>query len=516
MGSIGNKRVWYSCGYMKQKVLSVGLASLLLGLVFDWLFYLKLPGISFFLYCAVLLTLTFLLAAYNKHPLGKFAPLISVPILFFSAMVFVRASGLLTFLNIIFVIYLLLLLVQLAANPKEKLTDYVGQQYIGRVLLLPLAFVRELFVYGQQLLDSRSSLSVNKSSVTPVVRGILLSLPLLFIFLILFSSADLVFKQYVGSLFDFSISPDLMTHLLLVGFVASLCCGAYALIFTNSKQVAGTLRQKRHMTLGTVESSIILGSVAFLFLVFVVIQVAYLFGGQNHLSSAGFTYAEYARKGFFELVVVAVITLVLLLVVNKSTERPTLRQKVTFMWLSGLLVLEVLVIMLSAHKRLALYEQAYGFTTARLFSHIFVGWLAVVFVLLMVHIMREQKQNVFTFQVFLSVIAFMAVLNFINPDALIARKNIDRFNKTGKIDPYYLRSLSEDAVPVTAELLNNSNQELQKTIARNFYYMRENIQQRQDSWQSFNVGRSRANSILHDNARRLEENKDFYTDRQFE
>ena len=493
-----------------KRTAPIALASLLLGLVFNFFFYGQNIGLNFFLYSGLLLALTFYLLSYFRYKASGSLVVVAGLVLFFSATTFIRASGFLTFLNVVFVLYLLLLIVSLARKPQTKLSDYVFQDYLVGILQLPFRFIGEFMNFASLLVSSGQTLRQNGRTVTPVIRGILLSLPFLFVFLLLFSSADLVFNKYVGSLFDLNLSEDFVARSLLVLFVASLFSGAYSLMFTRStsEQPAPATTPKR-ISLGSIESTIILGSVAFLFLIFIGVQIAYLFGGQEAIKEAGFTYSEYARKGFFELIAVAVIALLLILALNSSSKRTTLKERVVFMWLCGLLIFEVLFVMFSAHKRLGLYEQAYGFTTLRLFSHIFIGWLALIFAILMVHIGREQSDKKLAFQMFLSVVAIMAVVNFINPDAFIARQNIQRFKETGRIDVLYLTLLSEDATPVVSELLKDPNEKLSSAIAHELHGQRIRSDAMKSDWRSFNLSRAKAKRILSANSQKLEANSNY-------
>jgi hypothetical protein len=497
---------WYD--NMRRNASTV-IASLTLGLLFNFFFYGQQLGIAFFIYCGLLLSITFYLLTYYRHKISTSLAAVACLVLFFSAMAFVRASGFLTLLNVAFVLYLLLLIVSLARMPQARLNNYASQDYVLGVLQLPFRFIGEFINLATQLISSGQEIRQSKHSTTPVIRGVLLSLPFLFIFLILFSSADLVFKKYIGSLFDFQLSEHFIVRSLLVLFVASLFAGAYSLILGRTAVESAASKKPKKISLGSVESTIILGSVAFLFLIFIAVQIAYLFGGQEAIEAAGFTYSEYARKGFFELITVAVISLLLIRALNSSSKRTTLKERVVFMWLCGLLIFEVLFIMFSAHKRLGLYEQAYGFTTLRLYSHIFIGWLALVFTILLVHIGREQSDNKLAFQVFIGVAATMAVVNLMNPDAFIAEQNIQRLRDTGKIDVLYITRLSEDATPAVSKLLQDPNDKISNAIAHELYAQKNRRDAQKSDWQSFNLSRSTAKRILADNNQKIESNRDY-------
>lgn len=499
---------------MKRKIVPITLVSLLLGLAFDFLFYGKIPGISAFIFSSLILACTFYLAKRFKARLNKSIFWLSPMIIFFSLMIAIRSSPFLVFVNIILIMYLLLMVARLALQPNSNLGQYKVKQYLDFIVPLPIRFVLEFIQTLMRAMSNRNN--AQKSSYGPILRGFLLSLPFLVIFLLLFSSADLVFAKYVGSIFDLSIAGETIFRWGLIGFVASLFVGAYALIFIHASMPASSSTlDKKGNGLGTTESSIILGSVGLLFFVFVLVQLTYLFGGSDQITSTGYTYAQYARKGFFELIAVAVLSFLLIWAIKSSTGYRDLKEALVLKWLSGVLVIEVVIIMLSAHMRLNLYEQAYGFTTLRLLSHIFIVWLAAAFALLLTYIIREGSESKFALRMFMSIILFFALINIINPDAFIARQNIKRFNNTGKLDINYLGSLSEDATPAISGLLNHPNDKLQKNIANLLYYQKLTRQNRINHWQSANLARQQANRIFQDKTIQLEAGKSYYDYSEF-
>jgi hypothetical protein len=488
---------------MKRLTGPIVLASLTLGLVFEWFFYGMTPGISVSLYTALLIGCTFYLAYRFKRQLNPSIYWLAPVTLFFSFMVFVRADPFLCLVNICVVLCLLFLMARLACMPAVPLKKYGLAQYSNSVTNFPFQIAHEFLAVAQGVLNQRAA-KVTKSSYTPILRGIALSLPILFVFLLLLSSADLVFKEFVSSLFSPSISPEVIGRGILVGFIASLFTGAYALIFMPSAQAEVLpLPVKKTLTIGATESSIVLGSVSLLFFVFVMVQFTYLFGGSHQITGTEFTYAEYARKGFFELIAVATISLALMSAMKTWTAFRTVAQSLVFKSLSGVLIAEVVVIMISAHLRLNLYEDAYGFTVLRLLSHLFILWLAYAFTQLLYHIINEKNDSNFVFQLFIGALCFLVLLNVINPDNFIAHQNIARFNSTGKIDLNYLSSLSEDATPEIATLLDHPNKDLQKGAAYILFSQRRYTDSQPKHWQSANFGRHRAAGVISDNDTRV-------------
>jgi len=480
--------------------------SLVLGLLFDYFFYDKIPGIAFPLYVILVIVGLFAIANIFKKQVSKEVVWLLIPLIFFSAMVFVRSSGLLTFLNVAASLLLFLVIAEVSFG--EKVKNFLVGHYV-KIFFLPFKFIHPLF---QTLSDLFSSRGVNKDqkALSQVVKGILMAIPVLFVFLLLFSSADLIFQKYVSDLISIDIEPEAISRSILVLIATLVYIGAYTYSFREKEnQIAAQQNSKGH-SVGHIESSILLGSVNVLFFIFILVQLTYLFGGESNISAQGFTYAEYARRGFFELIAVAIISLLLLLSTEKYVVKKETDHALGFKILSTVLVIQVILIMASAFTRLSLYEQAYGFTTLRLYSHAFIILLAVIFCLLLYKIYKDKRENTFAFRVFISIALFLAVINFLNPDAFIARRNIERFATTGKLDIYYLSRLSSDAIPDTIKVLNISNEDLRKGFGRELYWRAQNDDSPYFSkWQSLNISRMRADKILNSKMREIEPYKNY-------
>lgn len=480
--------------------------SLVLGLLFDYFFYGKIPGIAFPLYVILVVVGLFAITNIFKKQISKEVIWILVPLIFFSAMVFVRSSDLLTFLNV--VASLLLLLVIAEASFGEKVKNFLVGHYV-KIFFLPFKFIRPLFRTLSDLISLRG-VNNDRKVLSQVVKGVVMAIPILFIFLLLFSSADLIFQKYVSDLITIDIEPETVFRSILVLIATLVYIGAYSYAFRKTENQIAAQQNNKTYSVGHIESSILLGSVNVLFFIFILVQLTYLFGGEGNISSQGFTYAEYARRGFFELIAVAIVSLLLLLTTEKYIAKKETDHALGFKILSTALVIQVILIMTSAFTRLSLYEEAYGFTILRLYSHAFIILLAVIFCLLLYKIYKDKRENTFAFRAFISIALFLAVMNFLNPDAFIARRNIERFATTGKLDVYYLSRLSDDAVPDTIKVLSISNDDLKKSFARELYWRTQNNDSPYFSkWQSLNVSRIRAEKILNSKIRELERYKDY-------
>jgi len=486
-----------------KKIISIFSISVLLGILFDYFFFDKGLGIAFPLYIFLIVFGLFGISYVYRKKISKDALLLLIPLFFFSIMIAVRSSELLTFLNVVACIYLLLLIADLCFD--KKISDYLIRDYIV-VLFTPFKFITPFFKSISDLFSLKKK-DKDKKVLSQIVRGILISIPFLIIFILLFSSADLVFQKYMSDLVSINIEGETIVRIFLVLLVSCIFVGAYSYIFNVKKKLIDD--KGRRLSIGDIESYILLGSVNLLFLIFISVQITYLFGGQSNISSLGFTYAQYARRGFFELIGVAVISFFLLLGLDKYIKREKGNDLRIFKVLSSLLAVEVVVIMVSAFTRLLLYEDAYGFTTLRLYSHVFIIFLTIIFALLIYKVLKNRKESNFSLAVFLSAILFLVGMNILNPDMFIAQKNIQRFNDGKELDVYYLTTLSDDAVPVTIKMLDISDESVKGEFA---YYMYWRVQGRDslNNWQSFNISPRKAKEIIDSKMEVLGEYKEYF------
>jgi len=202
-------------------------------------------------------------------------------------------------------------------------------------------------------------------------------------------------------------------------------------------------------TLGTIEISVVLGLINLLFLSFVVVQIPYLFGGMDLVQNTpDFKLAEYARRGFGELVAVSALVLPVLLISHWLVRRDNPFAEKLFRALASIQIVLLFVIMASAVQRLVILTGplGYGMTTVRLYPMIFMSWLGIVFILFAVTVLRGHRQY-FAWAALWSAIFVLGATHALNPDAFIVKSNINLMQQGREFDAAYNASLSADAVP---------------------------------------------------------------------
>jgi hypothetical protein len=208
--------------------------------------------------------------------------------------------------------------------------------------------------------------------------------------------------------------------------------------------------------LGFTETAIVLGSVTVLFLLFVTVQFRYFFGGNLNIGIEGYTYSQYARRGFNELVMVAFFSLGMILGLSTITKRENGLQRRIYSGLSIAIVALVMIILVSAYQRLMLAIDWHGFSRLRLYPQVFLVWVGILFVVVVILEVLHQERY-FAFAAVLASLGFAISLSLFNVDDSIVRHNVLRASQGKHFNPSYLATLSIDAVPaLTDEFLDLS------------------------------------------------------------
>ena len=223
------------------------------------------------------------------------------------------------------------------------------------------------------------------------------------------------------------------------------------------------------------------------FVVFLAAQATAMWGGHEYVQrTAGISYADYVHQGFGQLTLATVLTLATIAVAVRKAPRETAADRRILRLVLGTLCLLTLVVVASALFRMAVYQQAYGFTVMRVLVDAFELWLGVLVVLVIVAGARMSGWWL-PRAALVSGAALLLALGLANPEALVARLNIDRYEATGRLDLNALASLGPDAAPVIHERLPS---ELGQCVLGRFAQTSYD-----DSIWAWNLGRARAAEV---------------------
>ena len=498
---------------MLRSLSRLGVVALLIAWSFDLLFWNKPWGVSFAIF-VTLVTLGGLgLGFLEKRPPAKASLLLLLPLGFFSLMSFWRMEPFTTLVNVL--LSLLCLAILAVTYRRGDWLSYGWLDYAWRMLKLALgALSKPIQAWKmhtaaaeptpgteQAAAGARPTSASRRKKAAPWLRGVVLALPVLLVFSLLLASADPVFGQGFEDLLSFlkiENLPENLFRLVYILIIGYLLAGVYlhALNGSSEEKLLGAAKPLLPRFLGFIEAAVVLGSVNLLFAAFVGVQFRYFFGGQGNIHLDGYTYAEYARRGFAELLLVAFFTLLLFLALSTVVKRNTTPQRWIFSILGALLTVLVSVILVSAYQRLLLYEAAYGFTRLRTYTHLFMLWLGVLLAVLMVLELSNRLQR-FPLASLLVLVGFGISLNLLPVDGFIVRQNVQRASQGAALDSAYLVTLSPDSAgelwqayydPDTTTAVGD---QLGAVLAcQAAINLSEDL-----PWQSFNLSRQRARSL---------------------
>ena len=342
----------------------------------------------------------------------------------------------------------------------------------------PLAALRGLPWLGRTL---RALGRGRTTSAAAVVRTAVLALLGMLVFGALFASADAVFGRWAGALV-----PSLGPHLVLRVFVAVAVAGTVlAAVYLALNPPGGPPARACRPSTNRFEWLVPVLVVDAVFAIFLVAQAAAFVGGHDYVRrTTGLTYADYVHQGFAQLTLATALTLFVVWAASRKASVDTAADRWWLRTSLGTLCLLTLAVVASALHRMDLYQQAYGFTELRLVVDLFEGWLGLVVLGVLVAGARLDG-GWLPRAALLTGAALLLGLAVANPDAWIARHNVDRFHETGKVDWSFLAHLSDDAAPVFAEL----------PPGQAFCALRGR-HPGDESWTSWNLGRARADTAL--------------------
>lgn len=283
-----------------------------------------------------------------------------------------------------------------------------------------------------------------KGNAWPVIRTGAIAAGLVAVFGGLFVGADAAF----GSLAAGLVPEVSAASVVVYGFAgaATLALASAGAYLGQAPPPLRLLSPEPGKPAGRWSWAVPIAALDLLFLVFCAIQAGVFLADDKDalLRSTGLTYAEYARQGFFQLVIVTVLVLAVVAVAKRYAPEGS---RGLVRGLLGLLCALTLVVVAVALRRLYLYEQTFGWTRLRLWVHAFELWLGFVVVLMAVAGVVKGRVAWLPRAVAAGGAIAMILLAVLNPDRFIAEHNVARYAETGKIDVPYLRNLSADAVP---------------------------------------------------------------------
>jgi len=517
-----------------------GTSALLFGICFTACFFRARLGISYPVFVLAAIALIQFVGVNLRNLRGEAACANRIAIPYYIAAFMIAVTVALTakpsmqfFSTVAIVLLLEVAFLELLFSDTEKGRTF--EERCKEVLLLPFTAIANCMA---GLLDGFGFLRRMKffrnEKVRHILLGVLIAVPLLIVVFALLTSADMIFSSWTETVLDyvfFSSNPYLACLLTIVIYAVAYGIMAAASRMMAPKQTtvqtahAGGNEKKTNNSLTAITVTLLLTLV---YLLFCGIQLYFLFGGGNVSLPDGFTYAEYARQGFFQLLAVTFLNILILMFCRKPAGESRMLRVILTVFSAC-----TYVMIASAAMRMLLYVDAYSLSFLRILVLWFLGLNTLLVTGIILAIYRT-KFPLFRYFVAVSAVCYI-VLAYANVDYIIASYNTKSQEKMEEIDIDYLTTLSSDAAPVLLPALNEIitaekngllGSGTENPIARAYFELSEGRQQaikmtcsdyirniaedEKTDFRSWNLSRHRAQKMIKEYGFRTEERARLY------
>lgn len=476
------------------------LGSIILSIIQSILFFDKNPGISVAIFTILSICLILFTLKEQKKIKNKKALLLSIPIILLGCTYFIYSNTFFGIFNIFVMMILTAIMIIWTIYDKVEIPDTLLK--ICTVWLRPIEFLDEAVRKTKKNFKSNKEKDEKKNTkvVKQIVRAVLISIPLVIVILALLMSADTVFAdmfkqidEWIEKILNYEFFTTLIFRIIIIIIVFFYIVSFIInfIKFNNEENESGY--NKKEIKIEAITINTILTILNIIYLIFSIIQVSYLFTKIG--VTEDFNYAEYARQGFFQLMIVSFINFVIIIITSINKTNTAIKYT---KFMNILLAIFTIVMIISSFVRMNMYETEFGYTFLRLMVYIILITELLMIIPTIIYICNK-KINLLKSYIIIATTMYL-VVNFINIDKIIASKNIDRYlanTNEREIDFYYLKeNLSIDAVPEILNLYENVDNIYLKRQINNYLYREYKDLKEERSWQEFNISKHRAEKLL--------------------
>jgi len=360
------------------------------------------------------------------------------------------------------------------------------------LVALQAPFVALALVFSGLGTEASGSVRTARSpAVASLVRTMLITVPIVFALILLLAEADPIFAAARDAL-EHAVPADFIGRSLFFALLLGVTLGAYASAQRGQLPVHAATRANG-LVLGAPERRVLLSALACIMWMFVVSATISLSKNPAAVAGSGITYAEYVHRGFAELSVAATLVIGAVLVTRTSW----IASDAWARRIAATAVVGECGMIVIAFMRIVRYEQAYGFTTQRLYAQAYMIILTCMSGLLLLEIARRRQSGRFAYNSVTASLAVLAACVYVNIDAWIVRQNVDRYVRTGALDVRYLTDvLSEDATPALAESVSRLREPERSMVVESLRKRgAPSRRARHERWYSWNYRASRSVNV---------------------
>lgn len=462
------------------------------------LFWEKEPGISVMLFVISFLAGLIYLMYKHKKVENKRAFILAIPIILLSATYFVYHNIVFQTINVLMIVLLTIIMCIYVTRLHVKIQEFL----VKAVELLAGSFesISDVIDSLKNKFKKKENIENEKSmKIKQVLKSFVYAIPVILIVFVLLMSADSVFANiFEGILGEFQnifmaenfVMFCLRICIILIFFF--IFSGFFVNLLKKDTMFNSESEEKIieiHVEKMTID--MILTILNIFYFIFSIIQFTSLF---SKIDTSDFNYAIYARQGFFQLMIISLINIVMMILAKVNKEK-------TNSYTKGMAILTLLftiVILLSAFFRMNLYEKAYGYTYLRLFVYYILATEFILILPIGLWIL-DKKIDILKWTIGIVTIMYV-ILNFSNIESTIVERNVDRYFENqdeNEIDLEYLfNHTGTDAIGQMKRLLNAKDETVVKRVKEYLLQEKEDLQDTETSWQETNLSEIHAKEEL--------------------
>lgn len=386
----------------------------------------------------------------QKYKFSKLNILIAAVLYAFSFVFSITDNNFIKFLDIVFLFGGGAYFIYSTGADNKKIEKY-----------FPFAMIKAIFEYPIQHISCEilAMKSVTKHSkfgknLKMILIGLFATIPLTVIVAALLMSADDGVEKMLTGTLSFFFSGNLYSVILQLLLAIPCACYLYGMIYANTNReyinvLSDEKCEEKLEKARRVQNLIIYTAVApicVLYALFFISQANYFLSAFAGNLPSGYSYADYARRGFFELFTITIINLAVIIVISLIAGKSGKNKPVMLKVCNIMLCVFTLFMIATAVSKMVMYISAYGLTQLRVYTTWFMLLCAIFFIMIII----KQIKFDFNFAKFGigAFIAMFAILCFSRPDALIAKYNIEmyRSGSLNELDKSAIIAMSDDAV----------------------------------------------------------------------
>ena len=423
-----------------KRFTALGLPSLIFALVYAVCIYRCLEGVfNVFAAIAIVVYITYVSKKFEKK-IGAFVIFIFACIILLSISNCLTGNYAIIFFDYVAIIALILIAGIYIFIDVNKV---MATKQMAMMIVVPVMAIEKMINAIEDIFYNTDKLKIKKNKkVAYALLGICITIPFFILICVLLMSADEVFDSFFKSIFG-------SLHLWNVVFNIIGIVIVFILAYVSSYGIAADFSERKYdwkkgkiKEFEPIVAIIFTSAISFLYIIFSFIQVRYLFLGNGKLPN-NYTYAEYAREGFFQLLFVCIFNMIIVLICNEFFKKSIILKIINM-----ILCICTLIMIGSSAYRMKMYIAEYGLT----FTRVLVLWALIVMTVLMLGLVKQLlciEFNLFKYSVIVISVLYV-ILSFSHPDYYIAQYDLEMYEHMEKsgfkyVDYEYINDLSTDA-----------------------------------------------------------------------